>query len=216
MKRIDASQLRVGMFVMKLGGSWLKHPFWRAQFQLSHQGQIDDIRRAGITEIWIDPERGEDVMSETLMPAPAPAPAPAPEPLTRETLAARPPLTPTSLKEEWKHAQQLMQNGKATLGHMFAEARMGRALETEKALLLVDDVSNSLARNSYALIALARLKNKDDYTYLHSFAVCALMVALAKTLGLPEDEIRECGLGGLVYDIGKSAIHLIHLLILSY
>lgn len=33
MKRIDASQLRVGMFVMKLGGSWLKHPFWRAQFQ---------------------------------------------------------------------------------------------------------------------------------------------------------------------------------------
>lgn len=69
MKRIDASQLRVGMFVMKLGGSWLKHPFWRAQFQLSHQGQIDDIRRAGITEIWIDPERGEDVMSETLMPA---------------------------------------------------------------------------------------------------------------------------------------------------
>lgn len=81
MKRIDASQLRVGMFVMKLGGSWLKHPFWRAQFQLSHQGQIDDIRKAGITEIWIDPERGEDVMSETLMPAPAPAPAP--EPLTR-------------------------------------------------------------------------------------------------------------------------------------
>ncbi|WP_163110307.1 DUF3391 domain-containing protein, partial [Acinetobacter baumannii] len=92
--------------------------FWRAQFQLSHQGQIDDIRKAGITEIWIDPERGEDVMSETLMPAPAPAPAP--EPLTRETVAARPPITPTSLKEEWKHAQQLMQNGKATLGHMFA------------------------------------------------------------------------------------------------
>ena len=43
MKRIDANQLRVGMFVMKLGGSWLKHPFWRTQFQLSHQGQIDDI-----------------------------------------------------------------------------------------------------------------------------------------------------------------------------
>ncbi len=67
-------------------------------------------------------------------------------------------------------------------------------------------MSNSLARNSYALIALARLKNKDDYTYLHSFAVCALMVALARTLGLPEDEIRECGLGGLVHDIGKSAM----------
>lgn len=189
MKRIEANQLRVGMFVMKLGGSWLKHPFWRSQFQLSHQGQVDDILKAGITEIWIDPERGDDVIAKALMPAPAPAPAP--EPLTRETVRALPPVTPTSLKEEWQHAQKLMQSGKATLGHMFAEARMGRALETDKALLLVDDVSNSLARNSYALIALARLKNKDDYTYLHSFAVCALMVALGRTLGLSEDEIRE-------------------------
>lgn len=137
------------------------------------------------------------------MPAAA---RPTPEPLTRETLAALPPVTPTSLKEEWKHAQQLVQSGKATLGQLFSEARMGRALQTDKALLLVDNVSNSLARNSYALIALARLKNKDDYTYLHSFAVCALMVALARTLGLSEDEIRECGLGGLVHDIGKSAM----------
>ncbi|ALF88984.1 MULTISPECIES: HD-GYP domain-containing protein [Ralstonia solanacearum species complex] len=205
MKRIDANQLRVGMFVMKLGGSWLKHPFWRSQFQLSSQGQVDDIHKAGITEIWIDPERGEDVLAPALMPASA-DPVPVPEPLTQETLAARPPVTPTSLKEEWKHALQLVQAGKATLGQLFSEARMGRALQTDKALLLVDNVSNSLARNSYALIALARLKNKDDYTYLHSFAVCALMVALARTLGLPEDEIRECGLGGLVHDIGKSAM----------
>lgn len=100
MKRIEANQLRVGMFVMKLGGSWLKHPFWRSQFQLSHQGQVDDILKAGITEIWIDPERGDDVIAKALMPAPAPAPAP--EPLTRETVRALPPVTPTSLKEEWQ------------------------------------------------------------------------------------------------------------------
>lgn len=71
MKRIDANQLRVGMFVVKLGGSWLKHPFWRSQFQLSSQAQVDDICRAGITEIWIDPERGEDVLAPALMPAAA-------------------------------------------------------------------------------------------------------------------------------------------------
>ncbi|WP_163317512.1 DUF3391 domain-containing protein, partial [Enterobacter hormaechei] len=77
----------------------------RTQLQLSHQGQIDDILKAGITEIWIDPERGEDVVAQGLMPKPAPAvvstSAPEHEPLTRETVAARPPITPTSLKEEW-------------------------------------------------------------------------------------------------------------------
>lgn len=86
MERIDVNQLRVGMFVMKLGGLWLKHPFWRTQFQLSHQGQIDNIRKAGIIEIWIDPGRGEDVISEALMSASALASVP--KPFTHKMVAA--------------------------------------------------------------------------------------------------------------------------------
>jgi HD-GYP domain-containing protein (c-di-GMP phosphodiesterase class II) len=41
-------------------------------------------------------------------------------------------------------------------------------------------------RNPGALISLARLKTADDYTFMHSVAVCALMIALARQLGLDE------------------------------
>jgi HD-GYP domain-containing protein (c-di-GMP phosphodiesterase class II) len=54
------------------------------------------------------------------------------------------------------------------------------------------------------LISLARLKSADDYTYMHSVAVCAMMVALAKQLGLRDEQTRSAGLAGLMHDLGKA------------
>jgi putative nucleotidyltransferase with HDIG domain len=85
---------------------------------------------------------------------------------------------------------------------------MGKAVSAEAALPVVEEISSSVMRNPGAIISLARLKNKDDYTYMHSVAVCALMVALAKQLDLNEEETRQAGLAGLLHDIGKMAIPL--------
>jgi HD-GYP domain-containing protein (c-di-GMP phosphodiesterase class II) len=63
-----------------------------------------------------------------------------------------------------------------------------------------------VSRNPGALISLARLKTADDYTYMHSVAVCAMMVALSKQLGLDEEQTRSAGLAGLMHDLGKAAM----------
>ena len=78
---------------------------------------------------------------------------------------------------------------------------MGKAIEAEQAMPLVEEIANSVMRNPGALIGLARLKTADDYTYMHSVAVCALMIALARQLKLSDDETREAGLAGLLHDI---------------
>ena len=87
---------------------------------------------------------------------------------------------------------------------MFDEARMGKAVDTNRAKRLVEEISNSVSRNPGALISLARLKTADDYTYMHSVAVCALMVALAKQLRLDEAQTRSAGIAGLLHDLGKA------------
>jgi putative nucleotidyltransferase with HDIG domain len=89
---------------------------------------------------------------------------------------------------------------------MFHEARMGKALNADDALPIVEEITTSVARNPGALIGLARLKNKDDYTYMHSVAVCALMVSLARQLELDDEHVRQAGLAGLLHDIGKMMI----------
>eukprot|EP01038_Epipyxis_sp_PR26KG_P018405 gene18405-25936_t len=88
---------------------------------------------------------------------------------------------------------------------MFNEARMGRAVDSASAQSLVEEISDSVTRNPGALISLARLKTADDYTYMHSVAVCALMVALAKQLKLKDDQQRLAGMAGLLHDLGKAA-----------
>lgn len=85
---------------------------------------------------------------------------------------------------------------------------MGRAIRSEQCLPVVEDIAGSVWRNPSALISLARLKTRDDYTYMHSVAVCAMMVALGRQLGLNEEQQREAGLAGLLHDVGKMLMPL--------
>ncbi|ROM57192.1 metal-dependent phosphohydrolase [Pseudomonas rhodesiae] len=110
------------------------------------------------------------------------------------------------MKDELIAAQAVCTRAKAAVIEMFSHARMGRALELESINSLVDDISSSIARHPDAFISLARLKSIDDYTYMHSVAVCALMIALGTQLKLPPALIRRAGLAGLLHDIGKMAI----------
>jgi len=50
------------------------------------------------------------------------------------------------------------------------------------------------------------LKSQDEYTYMHSVAVCALMVALGREIGMDDDACRSAGLAGLMHDLGKAAM----------
>ena len=83
---------------------------------------------------------------------------------------------------------------------------MGNTVDAGGARQMVEEITDSVTRNPGALISLARLKTADDYTYMHSVAVCAMMVALAKQLGLDEEQTRVAGLAGLMHDLGKAAM----------
>ena len=117
-------------------------------------------------------------------------------------------ITPTCMNDELVAAQEICARAKTAVVEMFSHVRMGRALELENIGALVDDIASSIARHPNAFISLARLKTADDYTYMHSVAVCALMIALAKQLKLKEDQQRLAGLAGLMHDLGKAAIPL--------
>jgi len=121
--------------------------------------------------------------------------------------AALPPKNPpVAMHEEVERARKVHKKAKAAVMHMFHEVRMGKALQTEDTLALVDDITQSLARNSNAFLSLTRLKEKDHHTYLHSLAVCALMIAVGKQFGMEGEELRNLGVAGLLHDAGMMQI----------
>lgn len=205
LKRIAVEQLRLGMYIHELGGSWMDHPFWRKAFLLDDTNDLKTLHSTRLKTVWIDTSKGLDVeegqATETQERIAATV-----ELTLAQANTATVPAQRASITEEAERAVKICANSKQAVASMFSETRMGTALNADDALSIVDEISSSVMRNPGALISLARLKNKDDYTYMHSVAVCALMVSLAKRLELDDAQVREAGMAGLLHDIGKMMI----------
>jgi len=237
LKRIDIKQLRIGMYCSSWVStdSFVKKSFLVNDQEELDQIINSGIREVYIdTSIGLDvmsksasaaiakkttasvaPQNSNDLitnvsMSEELHQVSKPASAT----IAKKTTVSVAPqksndlVTPVSMSEELYQASKIVNRSKEAITSMFNEARMGKAVNVESAVSLVAEITSSVMRNPGALIGLARLKTKDDYTYMHSVAVCALMVSLARQLGLSDEETRESGLAGLLHDVGKMMIPL--------
>jgi HD-GYP domain-containing protein (c-di-GMP phosphodiesterase class II) len=205
LKRISVRQLTVGMHIKEFCGSWMEHPFIRSSFVLSNVKDLNIILTSGIKEVWIDSSKGLDVPVSVPVVSEKQAEIEIDAALEQVVLGGRS-MAPASIEREMERAALICSQSKQAMVTMFEEARMGNSVDVGGARDLVEEISDSVMRNPGALISLARLKSVDDYTYMHSVAVCAMMVVLAKQLGLDEAKTRLAGLAGLMHDLGKAAM----------
>lgn len=207
LKKIRVEELRVGMFLKEFCCSWMEHPFWRSGFVVTDERDIERIRDSRITEVWIDASRGLDIEPDRAAQSEHESEARIDaefEAIARAEDAAG----VTARGDAYGAAAAICADGKAVVRRLFAEARLGRAIDVTGAREFVDRVIDELADRGDALVHLTRIKEASDYTYQHSLAVCVLMVALAHRLGLSRAQRAEAGLAGLLHDFGKVAIPL--------
>ena len=217
LKKIPTADVTLGMYLQALDGPWLSHPFWKTRFVLNDPADLAALQASSVPSVWIDVSKGVDTVAAEAPAAALPAETAAPVAVAVE---ARPPEAATvvrpalasppreSLESEIERATQALNRSKQAVMALFGEARLGKSVNTDRCHPVVEEVAASLARNPSAFVSLARLKSRDDYTYMHSVAVCALMIGLARQLGLSEEETREAGLAGLLHDIGKMQMPL--------
>jgi HD-GYP domain-containing protein (c-di-GMP phosphodiesterase class II) len=203
LKKIAVEHLSVGMHLKEFCGSWMEHPFWRTGFVLVDPKDIATILASSIKEVWIDASKGLDVPLGQAAISEAESEAQV-EAQLQQAVEEKREFAPVSMGVEIERAAKICLQSKQAVISMFQEARMGKSVDIGGARQLVEEISDSVARNPGALISLARLKTVDDYTYMHSVAVCAMMVGLAKQLGLDEEQTRLAGMAGLMHDLGKA------------
>ena len=205
LKKISVNQLTMGMHLKEFCGSWMDHPFWRTGFVITNEKDLVAIRASAIKEVWIDSGKGSDVATGEAPVAEVESEAQVQADVQAVT-ARQKDVAPVTASVEFARAAKICAQSKRAVISMFEEARMGKAVDTGEAQQLVEEITDSVSRNPGALISLARLKTADDYTYMHSVAVCAMMVALSKQLGLDEEQTRLAGISGLMHDLGKAAM----------
>lgn len=208
--KVPTSQLCVGMYVNSFCGSWLQHDFFRTSFLIDSPKMIERLQASGLEAVMIDTSRGVAPAAKVDVTTAAETAAettvePVVDVVTEAPKAAKSkPLAP--LSEEMDKARDVTRMVRNTVESLFRDAQLGRNLDAQRIDTAVRSVHESLDRNPGALLSLVRIKRADEYTYMHSVAVSALMAQLAKTLGMDEAAQHQAATAGLLHDIGKVGV----------
>jgi HD-GYP domain-containing protein (c-di-GMP phosphodiesterase class II) len=222
LKRIDVADVRLGMYIHKLEGPWLKHPFWKTKFLLTDAGQLADLHASELEAVVIDVEKGDDVggaptRRRQLVSTPSSRTAPidrsqfAP-PAPRAPMAARPfdprSTTPVSTAREVGNAIGIVARSERILAGVFNQARLGKAIRGSQVEPVIEELFASIQRNPHAFNGLMRVKRENSSLYTHALAVSALMIALGRQMRLDQVRIRQAGMAGLLMDVGMGHLPL--------
>lgn len=198
-KKIPVSSLKPGMYLHDLNVDWMSHPFVRSQFKISSDAEIEKIISLGVHELYIDTDRGMDVAGDA--PTEAEVKAEIEEQIIKA--ASEPMPVRISMAQEMQRAKKVHQQAHRVVRSVMNDVRLGHAVQMEQVEEVVEAITESIFRNAGALIGLSGIKDKDEYTFLHSVSVCALLVTFTKSMGLDTETVRLAGIGGLLHDTGK-------------
>jgi HD-GYP domain-containing protein (c-di-GMP phosphodiesterase class II) len=225
LKRIDVAEVQLGMYIHKLEGNWLKHPFWRTKFLLTDAQTLADLRASEVEGVLIDVEKGDDIGNGGGGPSLRRRPLVAsgsgagnsivdrarmerlqaavhrPAPSNVLPFDARS-TAPLSVAREIGHAKAVVARANRVLAGVFEQARLGKAISRGQVEPVIEDLFASIQRNPHAFNGLMRIRRENSSLYAHGLAVSALMIALGRQMGLDERRVKDAGLAGLLMDVG--------------
>lgn len=201
-KKIRVEQLAPGMFIHDMNCGWMEHPFLGNRIKIRHDKDIEKIVGYGIREVYIDTEKGldaTDAQEESEVKAEI-------EHQMIEIVQKAKPRDTAALHDELAKAKKVHGEANKIVHSILQDARIGKQVELEQVEPIVEQMTDSIFRNKDALISLSRIKQKDDYTFLHSVSVGTLLISFCRALEMDRDMIRLVGIGGLLHDVGKMKV----------
>jgi putative nucleotidyltransferase with HDIG domain len=191
LKRIPLSQLRVGMFISDMEFATDVDATKFKPFLVSRGDDVKTLAHGHVRSVVIDITKGIDVAGA---------------PRGDVAVSFETQLLSVFSNGEVSRARQSIQEVGPHLRRVLEDARVTGCFADAAASTAVERIMLETLDNASALIAVVRLKEKDETTFLHSIAVSALMIAFGRSLGHGQNEVRLLGLGGLVHDLGKMTI----------
>lgn len=224
--KIGVNDLQMGMFVSALDRPWLETPFLLQGFLIQSPDDISELRKH-CTYVYIDilkgrvPSKYKALRTQHKKPANKSARKNADKEVAHiadslegydrrdyweavfphRTLRTYPEVRP--MEEELGTAQNVFKDLNVCVSEMMVKIEQKAVLEVKAVKDALNPMIDSVMRNPDACIWLARMKNRDSYTYKHSMAASVWAVALGRQLGLPRIDLSTLATGTLLIDIGK-------------
>lgn len=206
-EKVTTQDLQLGMYVSQLDRPWIETPFPMQGFHIRSQDDIQKLR-TWCKHVYIDLRLG--VGPVTAPPVTfAPVNKPRAVAAVRGNVGKFTPVrytTTAPLKKEVATAAPYHREVTRAVVHLFNQVREGQPLNFTIARKASRAVVASILRNPDAMVWLARLKDKDSYSYNHSIRSAILAAVFGRHLGMPTDVLENLVTGVLVMDIGNARL----------
>jgi len=203
--KLSVSDLKIGMYVARLDRPWVETPFLFQGFNINTVDEIDALGKY-CEFVFVDEEKSaiKNVRAYVSLLN---------RPTTRitqiKTESSRIVLpTGVEFKQQMRQALSTRHNVHCYIKKAMTDVQSGVAPDVKKARMLVNHLADNIVTNPTAMIWLTQLKNKDEYTAIHSLNVCILALFFGRSIGLPMSQLKELGIGALLHDIGKLKVPL--------
>lgn len=192
------------MYVHDLDCGWMEHPFFRSRFTIDDVDMINKVGNANIQHLVIDTDKGIDCPEEATDEV---------QVTLQENIAESSGRSEDDGKQvpaadEIDNARLIYKEATEAIHLLLEDTRLGKQVELEHVVPVTEKIVNSVFRNKDALISLTRIKDRDQYTFMHSVSVSGLMASFALDRGLDRDRVQQVALGGILHDIGKMKVPL--------
>ncbi|MCS3457275.1 putative nucleotidyltransferase with HDIG domain [Aeromonas sp. BIGb0405] len=204
---ISVDRLQVGNYVsLPLG--WREHPFLFSSFKIKSEEEIALIRRLGLQQVTLFPDKSDSP------PLPPDSVAPVEIPMSerssqqeamqqdKEERIARLQQYRHDVQQCDKQFQHSLSQVRSLMGKV--QARPLNAITEAKDL--IDAITRQLLAADDLVLHLMAEGDVDDQLYYHSLNVSVLSMMLAKECNLGAEQISQVGMGALFHDIGKLKI----------
>lgn len=175
---IDKHDACLGMFIHGFGKQWLSSPFALSQFKLSSTTELRALRESSLSTLIIDLSKGIGPKRSTIAP---------PHLVLGDSAAT-------------------LTQATGMVRSIFNGASSPAGIDRQRVEEVVDVVDHLICTRPTTILSLTKLKTKDEVSFQHSIAVCALVGLFARHLKLDDKLVRILCVGGLLHDIGKVRI----------
>lgn len=205
LKRVDIEHVEVGMYVERLDRPWIETPFLFHKQKIKDASTIDKFKKHKIRFVYINAEKGIDSkkgISESEINQEIEKEFQKLEPELNED----PTVAVVVYEKEVVKATQIKDQAKGMIKGLMQEARLGKNIDSRPVSDMAEQMVDSVIRNVDALSSLSRLKDFDDYTFMHCVNVAVLSITLGRYAGFSRSEMVDLGSGALLHDIGKMRV----------
>jgi HD-GYP domain-containing protein (c-di-GMP phosphodiesterase class II) len=117
-------------------------------------------------------------------------------------------LPQVELREELQQAKNIYTQALHAAQRIMEDFKNTGEADIEAGSSAVESIVDSVSRNANALLAISKLRAKDDYTFSHCINVATEAVIFAKHIGYEGTALKTIGLAGFFHDLGKMEIPL--------